>query len=98
VRPVGVGEDLLARGDGERLLIETDLRLVVLDPNSDFVRLGQVRADADPALAERYQEVARGVEVHSAGAPGGRRLRLHAAELDPATQAAVPRLDPQTGP
>ena len=25
----------------ERLLIETDLRVVVLDPNSDFVRLGE---------------------------------------------------------
>ena len=78
----------------ERLLIETDLRLVVLDPNSDFVRLGQVRADADPALAERYQEAARGVAVYSADAPGERRLRLHAAEIDPATQAALLRLDP----
>lgn len=37
----------------EQLLIETDLRVVVLDPNSDFVRLGQVRAGADPALAAR---------------------------------------------
>jgi len=78
----------------ERLLIETDLRMVVLDPNSDFVRLGQVRADADPALAERYQEAARGVAVYSADAPAGRRLRLHAAEIDPAMQAALLRLDP----
>ena len=78
----------------ERLLIETDLRLVVLDPNSDFVRLGQVRADADPALAERYQEAARGVAVYSADAPGERRLRLHVTEIDPATQAALLRLDP----
>jgi DNA helicase HerA-like ATPase len=78
----------------ERLLIETDLRLVILDPNSDFVRLGRVRAGADPALAERYQEAARGVAVYSADAPGGRRLRLHAAEIDPATQAALLRLDP----
>ena len=78
----------------ERLLIETDLRVVVLDPNSDFVRLGDVRGGADPALAERYQEAARGVAVYSSGAPGGRRLRLHAAEIDPATQAALLRLDP----
>ena len=78
----------------ERLLIETDLRLVVLDPNSDFVRLGELRADADPALAERYQEAARGVAVYAADAPGERRLRLHAAEIDPATQAALLRLDP----
>ena len=78
----------------EQLLIETDLRVVVLDPNSDFVRLGQVRDGADPALARRYQEAARGVAVYSAGAPGGRRLRLHAADIDPATQAAALRLDP----
>lgn len=78
----------------ERLLIETDLRLVILDPNSDFVRLGEVRADADPALADRYQEAARGVVVYSAGGCGERRLRLHAADVDPATQAAALRLDP----
>ncbi len=78
----------------EQLLIETDLRLVVLDPNSDFVRLGQVRGDADPALAERFRKAAGGVTVYSAGAPGERRLRLHAAEIDPATQAAALRLDP----
>src|ERR1700733_15358738 len=78
----------------ERLLIETDLRLVVLGPNSDFVRLGQVRADADPAMAERYAEAARGVAVYSAGAPAARRLRLHVAEIDPAMQAALLRLDP----
>jgi uncharacterized protein len=78
----------------ERLLIETDLRMVILDPNSDFVRLGNVRADADPALTGRYQEAASGVAVYSADTPGARRLRLHAAEIDPATQAAVLRLDP----
>jgi hypothetical protein len=78
----------------EQLLIETDLRMVVLDPNSDFVCLGQVRDDADAALAERYQEAARGVTVYSAGAQGNRRLRLHAAELDTAMQAALLRLDP----
>jgi DNA helicase HerA-like ATPase len=32
----------------ERLLLETRLRIVILDPNSDFVRLGHVRAGADP--------------------------------------------------
>jgi hypothetical protein len=78
----------------ERLLIETDLRLVVLDPNSDFVRLGQIRATADKALAEHYEQVAHGVAVYSAHTPGERRLRLHAAEIDPATQAALLRLDP----
>jgi hypothetical protein len=78
----------------ERLLLETDLRLVILDPNSDFVRLGQVRPGVDPALAGRYAQAARGVAVYSAGSPGERRLRLHATEIDPATQAAALRLDP----
>jgi hypothetical protein len=78
----------------ERLLIETDLRVLVLDPNSDFVRLGQVRAGADQALARRYQAAARSVAVYSAQAAGERRLRLHVAEIDPAIQAALLRLDP----
>jgi uncharacterized protein len=34
------------------------------------------------------------VAVYSADAQGERRLRLHAAEIDPATQAALLRLDP----
>jgi DNA helicase HerA-like ATPase len=78
----------------ERLLIDTDLRFVVLDPNSDFVSLGQVRAGADPALAGPYEQAARGVAVYSASAPAARRLRLHAADIDPAMQAALLRLDP----
>ena len=78
----------------ERLLTETDLRLVILDPNSDFVRLGTVRTGTDPALAERYREAARGVTVLAADAPGQRRLRIHAAEIAPPTLAAVLRLDP----
>jgi uncharacterized protein len=78
----------------EQLLIETDLRLIILDPNSDFVRLGQVRGGVDPALAGRYEQAARGVAVYSAGSPGEQRLRLQAREIDPATQAALLRLDP----
>jgi uncharacterized protein len=78
----------------ERLLIDTDLRMVILDPNSDFVRLGNARPDADPSESARYEEAARGVAVYSADTPGARRLRLHAAEIDPATQAALLQLDP----
>src|ERR1700760_427299 len=78
----------------EQLLTETELRIIILDPNSDFVRLGQPRPDADPARAARYQQVAGAIAVWSAQATGERRLRLHAAEVDPATQAASLRLDP----
>ena len=70
--------------------------MVVLDPNSDFVRLGQLRSDADPVLAGRYRQPAAGVAVYSAHADGERRLRLHAAEISPVAQAAALRLDPIT--
>jgi uncharacterized protein len=78
----------------ERLLLETRLRIVVLDPNSDFVRLGSVRQGTEPAIAERYRDAARTVAVHSARAGSEQRLRLRMAELDPAAQAALLRLDP----
>jgi hypothetical protein len=37
------GEGVVLDGDGK---VETDLRLVVLDPNADYVRLGEVRPGA----------------------------------------------------
>lgn len=76
----------------EQLLLETDLRILVLDPNSDFVRLGSVRAGADGGLASRYQGVAVDVAVRSAG--GDPPLHLAFPDLDPAAQAALLRLDP----
>jgi uncharacterized protein len=77
----------------ERLLTETSLRVVVLDPNSDYVRLGTPRAGADPELAERYRAAALPVAVRSGtGGDGGIAVRFR--ELSPAAQAAVLRLDP----
>jgi len=78
----------------EQLLLETDLRIVILDPNSDFARLPQVRDRADTRLAERWGALAGGIGVRSAAADGDARLRLRFAELSPATQAALLRLDP----
>jgi DNA helicase HerA-like ATPase len=78
----------------ERLLMDTGLRIVVLDPNSDFARLGEVRDGADPVLAERYRGAAERVVVHSAGPTGDRRLQLRIADLEPAAHAALLRLDP----
>jgi DNA helicase HerA-like ATPase len=78
----------------ERLLIETRLRIVVLDPNSDFVRLATVRPGAEPSIADRYRQAAGGVAVHSARPGLGERLRLRLVELEPAAQAALLRLDP----
>ena len=77
----------------ERLLLETSLRVVVLDPNSDYVRLGEMRDAADPGLLEHFGSLAASVAVRSgAGGPDGIRVRFR--ELSPAQQAALLRLDP----
>ena len=61
----------------ERLLLETDLKIVILDPNSDFVRLNRTRSLADvnrtssselspegyEKLLERYQRVVPKLKV-----------------------------------
>jgi uncharacterized protein len=77
----------------ERLLLETGLRVVVLDPNSDYVRLAEVRPGADPGARERYGPVAGRVAVRS-GTSGPGAIRVRFRELSPEHQAAVLRLDP----
>jgi DNA helicase HerA-like ATPase len=78
----------------EQLLLATELRIVILDPNSDFVRLGELRAQAPGDVADRYRAAVAELAVHRAGAAGAARLRLRMAELERATQAALLRLDP----
>ncbi len=78
----------------ERLLLETQLRVVILDPNSDFVSLDEVRSDVAPELAARYRAATAGLTVHRAGATGDRRLRVRLTELSRDLQAAALRLDP----
>jgi uncharacterized protein len=65
----------------ERLLAETSLRVVVLDPNSDFVSLGMLREGGEAPWP---------VAVRRAG--DGLWLRL--SDLDAETGAAILRLDP----
>jgi hypothetical protein len=77
----------------EQLLLETSLRIVVLDPNSDFVRLGDTRDGVDEAVARRHASTA-GVVVRRAADEGGDRLSLRFADLAPRVQAAALRLDP----
>ncbi len=73
----------------EQLLLETSLRVVVLDPNSDYVRLAELREDVGPERGDRYRALAGGVAVHS-----GHGLRLRFTELSTAGRAAALRLDP----
>ena len=78
----------------EQLLLNTELRVVVIDPNSDFVRLREARVDAEPALAARLRELAPSIVVRRPGSAGDDRLRLRFAELDGAAYGGVLRLDP----
>jgi hypothetical protein len=78
----------------ERVLAETSLRVVVLDPNSDYVGLGRVRDGADPQLAARYAATAAGVAVWRDDPSADHLLRLRFADLNPAVQAAILGLDP----
>ena len=73
----------------ERLILETELRLVVLDPNGDYVGLGSARESGGPA--ELYANAAQGVRVFSRD---HEPLRLRFGELSPGTRAAVVGLDP----
>jgi uncharacterized protein len=77
----------------ERLLMETSVRVLVLDPNSDYVGLPEARTDANSAAAERYAESAGRIVVRS-GTSGESRLGLHFRDLEAAQQAALLRLDP----
>lgn len=85
----------------ERLLLETDLRIVVLDPNSDYVRLGELReaegtgleTGAHATLAERYGAAASGLSVFGTR-PGQKPLRTRFGRLSIAQQALVLDLHP----
>jgi uncharacterized protein len=77
----------------EQLLMETSLRVVVLDPNSDYVRLGKPRTGVDPEIAERYRAEVFPVGIRS-GTSDEARIGVRFRDLSPAAQAAVLRLDP----
>jgi uncharacterized protein len=78
----------------ERVLAETTIRVVVLDPNSDYVRLAHVRSGAHPLLTARYARVTDDVAVWRDDPEADRPLRLRFVDLDSSTQAAVLGLDP----
>jgi DNA helicase HerA-like ATPase len=78
----------------EQLLLRTRLRIVVLDPNSDCVRLREVRPEVDATLAERWRAAADGIVVHGRPGAAQERLRLRFAELEAGALAALLGLDP----
>ena len=76
----------------EQVLLGTGLRMVVLDPNADFVGLSDVRADAADEARARLSGL--DVRVLGADATGATPLRLKFATMPRQAQAAVLRLDP----
>ena len=75
----------------ERLILNTELRVVVLDPNADFVGLGEARADAPAAVADRLSAAVR---VLGAGTTDYEPLRLRFSTMSRQSQAALLELDP----
>jgi len=79
----------------ERLLLKTDLRMAVFDPNADFVHLGRtlpgVSAHDAQRIADRRVRVLRS---DSARTEHDEPLRLRFRSMARAAQAAVLRLDP----
>ncbi len=78
----------------ERLLVQTSLRIVILDPNSDFVRLHETHPETDEPARSAYSDAARAVAVRRPGPSGGDRLHVRFRDFDADEQAAVFRLDP----
>jgi hypothetical protein len=78
----------------ERLLEQTSLRMIILDPNSDFIRLAEVRDHTDPVVAARYAPAASDVSVWRNDPEAAWPLRLQFADVDTGARAAVLGLDP----
>jgi DNA helicase HerA-like ATPase len=77
----------------EHLLVDTELRVLILDPNSDFVRMGSVREGSEGPATDAYRSIVPGIEVHRS-APGGPPLCIRVSELSPTARAAMLELDP----
>jgi uncharacterized protein len=78
----------------EQLLLGTSLRIVILDPNSDYIRLAEVRENADPAVAAEYAAAASGVAVWQNDPGVEHPLQVQFMDIDPTARAAVLGLDP----
>lgn len=76
----------------EQVLLHTRLPLVVLDPNSDFVRLDETRADAP---AEPAAELAsRDIRILRSAADQGEQLQVRFLGMPVRSRAAVLQMDP----
>jgi DNA helicase HerA-like ATPase len=89
----------------ERLLLETEIRVVVADPNSDFVRIRSLRPRDETGLSdEEYARLSARFaslvpKIHVAGGPDSELpLRAWLSDLSFEQQTAVLGLDPFADP
>ena len=76
----------------EQIMLHTELPLVILDPNSDFVRLGELR-DGAPA-AEAAELAQRDVRVRRSTAGAGEPLQTRFLSMPLRSRAAILQIDP----
>jgi DNA helicase HerA-like ATPase len=76
----------------EEVLLQTELPLIIFDPNGDFVRLAEVRADAPREVADRLRQLQ--IRVLRPRSQGGEPLLVRFTDLELPSKAAVMRLDP----
>mgnify|MGYP001814504540 FL=1 len=80
----------------ERLIAGSTLPMLILDPNSDHVHLGELADPDDPTpQAQRYRAVAdQVVTVRARGHEATHTLSVDFSDLDPDVQAKLLRLHP----
>lgn len=76
----------------EQLLLHTELPLLILDPNADFVRLNETRQGANAEEAQRLSAIP--LRILNSTNPGGERLHARYTDLSVESKAAVLSLDP----
>lgn len=76
----------------EQLIAHTALPVVVFDPNSDFVRLGELNPEATGPTAELLRQ--RDIRVLRPATAGAEPLRARFTAMTTEAKAAVLRLDP----
>lgn len=76
----------------EQLLIQTSLPILVMDPNADFVRIGEVQGGVDEAAARAIRDA--DIRVLHSTRPEGQQLRTRFLDLELRSKAAVLELDP----
>jgi uncharacterized protein len=77
----------------ERLLLQTELRMVVLDPNSDYVHLDRISSEQDLVSPDRLTDLARRTSVLRGG-HAERPLAVRFGRFRLAAKALLLGLDP----